>query len=89
MLRAPALVALLGCLGLLAAGCGGSSAPITQQQKVSSYVAYAACLNKHGVEVQAVRTGGLTWEAGPGVPGPGSPQDLAAERDCKALVPKG
>lgn len=36
-----------------------------------------------------MRTGGLTWEAGPGVPGPGSPQDLAAERDCKALVPKG
>ena len=89
MLRAPALVALLGCVGLLAAGCGGSSAPITQQQEVSSYVAYAACLNKHGVEVQAVRTGGLSWEAGPGVPGPGSPQDLAAERDCKSLVPKG
>ena len=89
MLRAPALVALLGCLGLLAAGCGGSSAALTQQQEVSSYVAYAACLNKHGVEVQAVRTGGLIWEAGPGVPGPGSPQDLAAERDCKSLVPKG
>ena len=89
MLRVPALVALLGCVGLLAGGCGGSSAPITQQQEVSGYVAYAACLNKHGVEVQAVRTGGLAWEAGPGVPGPGSPEDLAAEGDCKALVPKG
>jgi hypothetical protein len=42
MLRAPALVVLLGCVGLLAAGCGGSSAPITQQQEVSSYVVYAA-----------------------------------------------
>ncbi len=89
LLRAPALVALLGCLGLLAAGCGGSSAPITQQQKVSSYVAYAACLNKHGVQVEAARTGGLVWEAAPGVPGPRSPQALAAERDCKALVPTG
>jgi hypothetical protein len=87
MLRAPALVALLGCVGLLAAGCGGSSAPITQQQKVSSYVAYAACLNKHGVQVEPARTGGLVWEAAPGVPGPRSPQALAAERDCKALVP--
>jgi hypothetical protein len=89
MLPAPAFVALLGCLGLLAAGCGGSSAPITQQQEVSSYVAYAACLNKHGVQVEAARTGGLVWEAGPGIPTPGSPPDLAAERDCKALVPKG
>jgi hypothetical protein len=87
MPRAPALVALLGCLGLLAGGCGGSSAPITQQQKVSSYVAFAACLNKHGVQVEAARTGGLVWEAAPGVPGPRSPQALAAERDCKALVP--
>jgi hypothetical protein len=42
MLRAPALVVLLGCVGLLAAGCGGSSAPITLQQEVSSYVVYAA-----------------------------------------------
>jgi hypothetical protein len=85
----PALVALLGCVGLLAAGCGGSSAPITQQQKVSSYVAYAACLNKHGVQVEAARTGGLVWESGPGIPTPGSPPDLAAEGDCKSLVPKG
>lgn len=52
-------------------------------------VAYAACLNKHGVEVQVVRTGGLAWEAGPGVPGPGSPPDIAVERDCKSLLPKG
>jgi len=89
VVRAPALVAMLGCLGVLIAGCGGSSAPITQQQEVSSYVAYAACLNKHGVEVQVVRTGGLSWEAGPGLPGPGSPPALAAERDCKELVPKG
>ncbi|MGO9958399.1 MAG: hypothetical protein ACLP50_20935 [Solirubrobacteraceae bacterium] len=89
MLRAPALVALLGCLGLLAGGCGASSAPITQQQKVSSYVAYAACLNKHGVQVEPARTGGLVWEAAPGVPGPRSPQALAAERDCKSLVPTG
>jgi hypothetical protein len=85
--RAPAV--LLCCLGLLAAGCGGSSAPIPQQQEISSYVAYAACLNKHGIEVQAARTGGLIWEAGPGVPGPASPQAATAERDCKALVPKG
>jgi hypothetical protein len=89
MLRAPARVALLGCVGLLAAGCGGSSAPITQQQEVSSYVAYATCLNKHGVEVEVVRTGGLSWEAGPGLPTPGSPSAVAAERDCKALVPRG
>ena len=87
MLRAPALVALLGCVGLVAAGCGGSSAPITQQQEVSSYVAFAACLNKHGVQVEPARIGGLVWEAAPGVPGPRSPQALAAERDCKALVP--
>jgi len=87
--RAPAFVALLSCLGLLAVGCGGSSAPITPQQEVSSYVAYAACLNKHGVEVQVVRTGGLSWVAGPGVPGPGSAPALAAESDCKALALKG
>ena len=87
--RAPALVALLGCVGLLAAGCGGSSPPITQQQEVSSYVAFAACLNKHGVQVEAARAGGLVWEAAPGVPGPRSPQALAAERDCKSLVPTG
>jgi hypothetical protein len=86
-LRAPALVALLGCLGLLVAGCGGSSAPITQQQKVSSYVAFAACLNRHAVEVSVARTGGLVWEAGPGLPSPRSPLALAAERDCKSLVP--
>jgi hypothetical protein len=89
MLRAPALVALLGCVGLLAAGCGGSSAPIAQQQEVSSYVAFAACLNKHGVQVEAARTGGLVWEAGPGIPTPGSPPDLAAEHDCKAVLPRG
>ena len=87
MLRAPALVALLGCIGLLAAGCGGSSVPATQQLKVSSYVAFAACLNKHGVQVEPARAGGLVWEAAPGVPGPRSPQALAAERGCKALVP--
>jgi hypothetical protein len=90
MLRAPTLVALTGCLGLLVAACGGSSAPpVTQHQKVASYVAYAACLNKHGVQVQVARTGGLVWEAAPGVPGIGSPQAHAAERDCKALVPAG
>jgi hypothetical protein len=89
VLRGRALVALLGCLCPLVAGCGGSSAPITQQQEVSSYVAFAACLNKHGVEVSAARTGGLVWEAGPGLPSPGSPQALAAERDCKSLVPEG
>ena len=89
MLRAPALVAPLACLGLLAAGCGASSAPITQQQKVSSYVAFAACLNRHGVEVSVARTGGLVWYAAPGVPGPRSPQALVAERDCKALLPTG
>ncbi len=87
--RAPALVALLGCLCLLAAGCGRSSAPITHHQKVSSYVAYAACLNRHGVQVKPARTGGLVWEAAPDVPGPRSPQALAAEHDCKALVPTG
>jgi hypothetical protein len=88
-MRSPALVALLGCLGLLVARCGGSSAPITQPQEVSSYVAYAACLNKRGVQVEAARTGGLVWEAGPGIPTPGSPPDLAAERDCKSLLPEG
>jgi len=88
LLRAPPLVALLGCLGLLVGGCGGSSAPIAPQQEVSSYVAYAACLNKHGVQVEAARTGGLVWEAGPGIPTPESPPDLAAERDCKSLLPK-
>jgi hypothetical protein len=89
LLRAPALVALLGCVGLLVGGCGASSAPITPQQKVSSYVAFGACLNKHGVEVQVARTGGLVWAAAPGVPGPRSPQALAAEHDCKALLPAG
>jgi hypothetical protein len=89
MLRAPALVVLLACLCLLVVGCDGSSAPITQQQEVSSYVAFAACLNRHGVEVSVARTGGLVWEAGPGLPSPRSPQALAAERDCKSLVPTG
>jgi hypothetical protein len=89
LLRASVLVALLGCLGLLVCGCGRSSAPITQEQKVSSYVAYAACLNKHGVQVQVARTGGLVWEAAPGVPGARTPQAAAAEHDCKALVPTG
>jgi len=77
------------CTIVLAAGCGASSAPIPQQQEVSSYVAYAGCLNKHGVQVEAARTGGLVWEAGPGIPTPGSPPDLAAESDCKSLLPKG
>ena len=110
MPRVPALVALLGCLGLLVAGCGGGSgspsvarlgstaasassgdgsAALTQQQETAIYVAYVACLNKHGVEVQAARTGGLVWEAAPGLPGPGSPQAAAAERDCKSVLPKG
>ena len=89
LLRGPALVALLGCLCVFLAGCGGGSAPITQQQKVASYVAYAACLNKHGVQVEPARTGGLVWEAGPGLPDPRSPQALAAQRDCKSLLPQG
>jgi hypothetical protein len=89
MLHAPALVALLACICLLLAGCGGSSAPVTQQQEVASYVAFAACLRRHGIEVSAARTGGLVWEAGPGLSGPRSPPALAAERDCKSLVPKG
>lgn len=80
---------LLGCLCLFVTGCGGGSAPITQQQKVSSFVTYAACLNKHGVQVQVARTGGLVWVTGPGVPGPGSPQATVAERDCRSLAPKG
>lgn len=89
---------MLGCLGLLAAGCGansgspskgGGSVSITQQQEISGYVTYAACLHKHGVEVQVARTGGLVWQAAAGVPGARSPQALAAERDCKALVPTG
>ena len=82
-------IAPLACLCLLIAGCGGSSAPITQRQEVASYVDFAACLNRHGVEVSAARTGGLVWEAGPGLPGPRSPQALAAERDCASLVPAG
>ena len=106
-LRAPAIVALLWCLGLLAAGCGGGSRPpsvaqlgsttasassgegslVTPQQEVTMDVAYAACLDKHGIQVQAMRTGGLTWVAG--APGPGSPQAAAAERDCKSVLPKG
>lgn len=81
------LVAVLGCLGVFVSGGGRSSAPTTQRQKVSSYVAFAACLNRHGVQVEPARTGGLVWEAGPGVPGPRSPQALAAVRDCKKLVP--
>jgi hypothetical protein len=100
MLRPAALVALLGCLGLLAAGCGGGStttsaasgggpAELTQQQEVSIDVAYAGCLNKHGVQVEAVRTGGLAWMTGPGVPARNSPQDLNAQRDCKSVLPKG
>ena len=110
MLRAAALVVLLGCLGLLAAGCGGGSgspsvarlgstttsassgvgsAALTPQQEISIDVAYAGCLNKHGVEVQAARTGGLVWAAGPVLPGPGSPQVVAAERDCRSVLPKG
>jgi hypothetical protein len=110
MLRAAALVALVGCAGLLVAGCGGGSgspsvahlgstttsgsrgegsAVLTQQQEVAIDVAYAACLNKHGIEVEAARTGGLVWETAPGVPGPRSPQDARAERDCKSLLPRG
>ena len=50
-------------------------------------VAYAACLSRHGVEVEAARTGGLVWEAGPGLPGPGSPRAAAAERDCRSVLP--
>jgi hypothetical protein len=76
-----------GCL--LAAGCGASSPPLTRPQVLSSYTDYAACLNRHGVEVQVARTGGLVWIAGPGAAGPGSASALAAERDCKSLVPRG
>ena len=36
-----------------------------------------------------MRTGGLVWAAGPGLPGPRSQQAAAAERDCKSLLPKG
>ena len=114
MPRAAALVALLGCLGLLAAGCGGGSgsppvarlgsrpragegsggggtAALTQQQQVSIDIAYAACLDKHGVEVREGGRGraGRLWAAAPGLPGPGSPQAAAAERDCKSVLPKG
>jgi hypothetical protein len=110
MLRVLALVALVGCVGLLAAGCGGGSgsrsvahlgstttsassgggsAALTPQQEIAIDVAYAACLNRNGVQVSALRTGGLAWYTAPGVPGPGSPQDAAAERDCKSLLPKG
>jgi len=49
-------------------------------------VAYAACLDKHGIRVHAVRTGGLSWVVGPGVPGPGSPQ--AVQRHCESVLPK-
>ena len=62
---------------------------LTQQQQVSLDVAYAGCLNKHGIEVNALKTGGLIWAAGPGVPGRDSPRDVAAERDCKSVLPKG
>ena len=89
--RVLTLVALLGPLGLLVAGCGGGSgapsvarvgstatstssaagaATLTPQQEVAIDVAYAACLSKHGVEVQAMRTGGLVWDTGPGVARP-------------------
>jgi hypothetical protein len=105
-----ALVALLGCLGLLVAGCGGGSGSssvahlgsttagassgggstaLAPQQETSIDIAYAACLNRNGVQVSALRTGGLAWFTRPGLPGPGSPQDAAAERDCKSLLPKG
>jgi hypothetical protein len=81
-------VAHLGS-GTTSASSGPDSAGITQQQEVASYIAYAACLNRHGVEVQAARTGGLVWEAAPGIPGPRSPQAAAAEHDCRSLVPRG
>jgi hypothetical protein len=71
------------------ASSGEGWAALTPQQEIAVYVAYAACLSKHGVEVNAVRTGGLMWEAAPGLPGPGSPQAVAAERDCKSVLPKG
>jgi hypothetical protein len=108
MLRVPPLV-LLGCLGLLAAGCGGGSgsssvahlgstrtsassgggsAALTPKQEIAIDVAYAACLNRNGVQVSALRTGGLAWYTAPGVPGRGSSHDAAAERDCKSLLPK-
>jgi hypothetical protein len=110
VLRATVLVALLGCLGLLAAGCGGGSrspsvarvgsntksasshggsAALTPQQETSIDIAYAACLNKRGIQVRAMSTGGLVWVTRPGLPGPHSPQDAPAERDCKSLLPKG
>jgi hypothetical protein len=87
--RGVALGMLLAGVCVLVAGCGGGSAPVTAQQKVSSFVTYVACLNKHGVQVQAARTGGLVWVAGPDIPGPRSPQAKLAERDCRSLVPKG
>ena len=110
MLRVPALVALLGCIGLLVAGCGGrsgspsvahlgstttrtssegGSAVLTQQEEIATDVAYAACMNRYGVQVSAMSTGGLVWVTRPGLPGPHSPQDAPAERDCKSLLPKG
>jgi hypothetical protein len=110
MLRVAALIGLLGCLGLLVAGCGGGSGSpsvahlgstttspssgggsgvLTPQQEIAIDVAYAACLSRHGVEVRAMSTGGLTWVTRPGLPGPGSAQDAPAERDCKSLLPKG
>ena len=81
-------VAHLGSTSTSTSSEGGSAA-LTPQQEIAIDVAYAACLNRHGVQVSALRTGGLAWYARPGLPGPGSPQDAAAERDCKSLLPKG
>jgi hypothetical protein len=71
------------------ASSGAGSAALTRQQEIAIDVAYAACLNRNGVQVSALRTGGLVWDTRPGLPGPRSPQDAPAERDCKSLLPKG
>ena len=66
-----------------------SSSSLSPQQETALDVAYAACLTRHGVKVEALSGGGIVWETSPGSPGPGSPQAAAAERDCKQLLPKG
>lgn len=97
--RAASLAGSLTAIGLLIAGCGGSSASSAAANSSAAragkqFVAYAACMRSHGVsgypDPQISGSGNsVQVKISPGSANPGSPAFKTADGACHRLLPNG
>jgi hypothetical protein len=88
---AAAIVATAG-ITLLAAACGGSSAPDSTTDKYAAALSYSHCMRSHGVSNfpdPARGSGGIQISGSQSGMNPQSPTFASARQSCRHLLPHG